>query len=475
MTTSDRQGRARHLLIFAGIVLPPLLILTVLLPGVPLGEPDVWTWKRFGPFFDFVLWLELAVCFAAGAFAAWRLDVGGGGRRRLAAAVLIVSGLLADCAILNSGRLGLAENALAILNPFTTGYLRPAGATPRDFVKDELTVPPGEVPHHRHVHPPGNVWLAKTVCRLPGSWGGRLLPETGRELEELRKQDGLIAPLDTPEMIEAALKLTVLLVLALALGKLVLARMLWRMPGVRARGTAVLTVLFGSNAAVLFLGHYDTFYFLLAALVLWSVMLAVRQPVRAFFSGFLTGIGGLFTLGFGAVGGLAAAMSGQGALRWKRLAYFAAGGLAVAAVCMASGVDLWRIFLKCWENQRLFQAMSGRGYGIWCLLNVLDALLFCGVLPCLALLLPPERGRFFRNAWRWALIFWLFILFSGGARGEFGRLAIVYLPVLLLALGLHFGRTCPPRETAWRIAAVGLMLIQTAFLRNALKLVLIDG
>ena len=163
---------------------------------------------------------------------------------------------------------GLAENALAILNPFTTGYLRPAGATPRDFVKDELTVPPGEVPHHRHVHPPGNVWLVKTVCRLPGSWGGGLLPETGRELEELRKQDGLIAPLDTPEMIEAALKLTVLLVLALALGKLVLARMLWRMPGVRARGTAVLTVLFGSNAAVLFLGHYDTFYFLLAALVL---------------------------------------------------------------------------------------------------------------------------------------------------------------------------------------------------------------
>ena len=456
-----------------GIILPPLLILTVLLPGVPLGEPGVWTWKRFGPFYDLVLGLELAVCFAAGAWAAWHLAVGREGRR-LAATVLIVCGLLSDCAILNSGRLGLAENALAILNPFTTGYLRPVGTLPHDFVKDELTVPQGEVPHHRHVHPPGNVWLAQMVCRLPGSWGGGLLPETRAQLEELRDQNGLIAPLDTPEAIEAALKLTVLLIAALALGKLVLARMLWLMPGVRARGTALLAVMFGSNAAGLFLGHYDTFYFFLSALVLWAVMSAVRKPVRAFGTGLLTGIGGLFTLGFGAVGGLAAGISGQGPHRWKRLAYFAAGGLSVAAACTICGVDLWRIFLKCWENQRLFQAMSGRGYGIWCLLNVLDALLFCGVLPSLALLLPPERGRFFRNAWRWALIFWLFILFSGGARGEFGRLAIVYLPVLLLALGLRFGRTCPPRETVWRIAAIGLMLIQTAFLRNALKLVLID-
>lgn len=480
MIANDRRtDRTSGLLLAAGTVLPILVISAVLFSEIPLGEPNVWTWTRFGPLFDPPLWLELAVCFAVGCLAARRLDAGRGGGRRSLAVLIVVCGLLADCAILNGGRAGLAENALAILNPFTTGYLRPdrePARMTRDFAAQELTVPKGEAPHHRHVHPPGNFWLTELVRSMPGDWGGTLLPETRRQLEELRMQNGLIPPLDTPEMIEAALKMLLLLMAALALGKILLARLLWCFPGCRrGRGTALLAAAFGSNAAVLFLGHYDTFYFLLSAMVLWTGMLAVRKPERAFFTGCLTGIGGLFTLGFGATGGLAAGISGQGARRWTRLAFFAAGGLAVAAVCMICGVDLWRIFLKCWENQRLFHSMSGRGYWIWCMLNVLDAMLFCGVLPSLAILLPPERGRVFRNAWRWALFFWLFILFSGGARGEFGRLAIVYLPILLLALGLRFGRTCPPRQTAWRITAIGLMLIQTACLRNALKLVLVDG
>ena len=477
MTAKDRRGDFSRILTAAGVVLP-LLAIGAVLSGVPLGEPGVWVWDRIPQwFFDPFSWCILLLWFGLGAAAAWRADTRAGGRRMLFASAILLTGFLADYAILTGGRAGLAENALAVLNPFTTGYLQPdrtRESITSGLVSGELAVRAGEVPHHRHVHPPGNIYLAELAKRLPGDWGGALLPDARRELETLRRNDGLIAPLDTPEMIEAALKLTVLFLLALEIGKLLLAWMLWQMPGVSEKGTALLAVAFGSNAAVLFLGHYDTFYFLLSALVLTLTMRAVRRPLWAVPAGIMTGAGGVFTLGFGAIGGLAAGAFALGRRRWQRLGLFAAGGLAVAAGLYLMRIDIFRIFLKCWENQRLFQAMSGRSYGVWALLNVLDALLFCGVLPCLAILLPPGKGRMTWKIGLIALFFWFFILFSGGARGEFGRLAIVYLPVLLFALGIHFGRPSPPRQRIWRFAAIGMMLMQTAILRETLKLVLID-
>ncbi len=472
------------LLKVGAISLPVILSFFVLQPSIPLGEPGVWVWQRILPLqLDLPGIAAAGLCFAVSAVAAWKLDFGGGDKKRalLLAAVILLGGIGADRMILTSGRAGLAENALAILNPFTTGYLQPersCRSVTRDFVKDVLTVPEKEVPHHRHVHPPANIYLTEIVKRLPGDWGRALLPEVYQTLQELRQADALIPPLDTPAMMEAALKLVLIFWLALELGKALLMYMLWNLPGIRGRGLALLTTAFGSNCALLFLGHYDTFYFLIASAVLLAVFYAFRKPAFAVAAGILTGIGGLFTLGFGAVGGVAAGVlltGTEGKSRWRSFGFFAGAGLFMAFMLYAQGIYVWDIALKCLENQRLFQAMSGRGYVIWSGLNVLDALLFCGVLPCLAILIPPaSRGRVFKM-WLCALLFWLFILFSGGARGEFGRLAAVYLPVLLLILGVRVGRNADnKREWLWIAAAIALMLWQTALLRNALKLVLID-
>ena len=470
-------------LAISAVCLPILLSFIVLNPGIPLGEPGVWVWQRILPFHpDLTEILGCGLFFAIGGAAAWKLDRNREQKHRLLlAAVIMLCGIGADRIILTSGRAGLAENALAVLNPFTTGYLQPeqsTGAITRNFVKDILTVPQGEVPHHRHVHPPANFYLAALVQRLPGKWGEALLPDAHRELCLLQKANGLIPPLDTPEMMEAALKMTVIFWIALELGKFLLAWILWRIPGVRGRGIALLTAAMGSNGAILFLGHYDTFYFLITSLLLFVLFYALRKPHLAVGAGILTGCGGLFTLGFGAPGGVAAGVLLTGPRpeqRWKTVGYFAGTGIVMAILLQLCGIHIFAIAFKCWENQQLFQQMSGRSYFFWCGLNVLDALLFCGVLPVLALLIPPGgRGRGFKM-WFCALFFWLFILFSGGARGEFGRLAIVYLPVLLLSAGIRLGRVADNKQLwFWYFAAIGLMLWQTALLRNTLKLVLID-
>ncbi|MBQ4336408.1 MAG: hypothetical protein IJC34_04400 [Lentisphaeria bacterium] len=463
---------------FAAVILPLLLALMVLSPSIPLGEPGVWVWQRILPFQpDLPGMIAVLFCFAISAAAAWKLDFYGGNRKTciILAVIILLGGIGADRMILTSGRVGLAENALAILNPFTTGYLQPAyekEALTRDFVQKVLTVPRGEVPHHRHVHPPANIYLAELVKKLPGNWGRAFLPDVYRILLTLKQENALTPPLDTPEMIEAALKLVILFGLALEVGKLLLAYMLWNLPGIKGRGIALLAIAMGGNAAVLFLGHYDTFYFLISALTLLMVFYAFRHPAAGAFAGILTGIGGLFTLGFGSVGGLAAGVLLTGTKKRQTFGFFAGAGLIMAAMLYCAGIPVWDIAWKCLENQQLFQQMSGRGYWIWSALNVLDALLFCGVLPSLMILVPPAgRGRVFQM-WLCALFFWLFILFSGGARGEFGRLAVVYLPALLLILGIRLGETV--QNWYWKSAAIVLMLCQTALLRNALKLVLID-
>ena len=482
---SNVRDLLSRLLKAGAVFLPIVLSFIILQPAVPLGEPGVWVWQRILPVqLDFPGLIAVTVCFVISAAVAWKLDFGGGERDRRAvvlAAVILLGGIGADRMILTSGRAGLAENALAVLNPFTTGYLQPersCRSVTRDYVQDILTVPDKEVPHHRHVHPPANIYLAEVAKCLPGEWGRALLPEVYRTLQILKQENALIPPLDTPEMMEAALKLVLIFWLALEAGKILIAYILWNI-AIRGRGIALLAVAFGGNCALLFLGHYDTFYFLLAAAVLATVFAALRKPGWGAAAGILTGIGGLFTLGFGAVGGVAAGVlltGPKGKKRWQAFCFFAGAGMAMAAILYLCGINVWDIALKCLKNQRVFQQMSGRGYVIWSGLNVLDALLFCGVLPSLAMLLPPEgRGRVFKM-WMCALFFWLFILFSGGARGEFGRLATVYLPGLLLILGIRLGNMVNGNKHTWywAVVSIALMLWQTALLRNVLKLVLID-
>ncbi len=477
----------------AGFLLPLLLIALVRWSDLPLGVSGNWEWVRISPPTTLLPTCLLSLlCFAAAAFAAWRMDTHRLSRST-AIVVILLCGLLADLAILHGGRAGLAENALAPLNAFATGYLEAAataekpGDLTRHFSARVLRVPTGEVPQHRHVHPPGNVLLSAVLFNIPGHFATKLLPGTAEALAELAREGILMPPMDTPQARETALRLVLLFLGALTAGRLLLFLALrrFRLPGA---GVAALLITFGSGTGVLFLGHYDTFYFLITAAAAFIAVTALgrhsnrRIPLLLWgVLGLILGTGALFSLGFGApilLGMLLIVLSGRD--RWLRLSAYAAGGFAVPGIAALSGMNLPAIALRCWENHRLFNAMAGRAYWPWAAYNLLDALLFAGVAVTLLIF-----GAFFlqrRHPAGRVLIpaagVWLFLLFSGSASGEFGRLTVLYVPVLLAGGAFLLARATIPKQSPGRyfllLAGIGLALLQTAVLRESLKLVLID-
>ena len=472
----------------AALPLTAALIGLVACSSVPLGVEGDWVWRRLAEP-EPTLWAALLATLAAGGAAAALGDRLTGAHRALAVALLFGCGFFADGLILDGGgRAGLAENALAPLDAFTTGYLQPALENPYHpgeaaaQVRNLLAVPPGERPAHRHVHPPANWLLADAALRwFPGA-GHRLLPETGRTVDDLQLWAYGTPPADTPEAADAALKLVWLFWAALEIGKiLIAAAILLTRP--RRPGLALLPAVFGGGSALLFLGHFDTLYFGITAAALAAFVAGVRyrRAAGTAAAGLLLGGGAFFSLGFGApiaAGGLALA-AGCRRGRWRLflglLAGLAAAGLAGWLVFR---LPPWEIALSCWRNHLIFNKMSGRSLLPWLPWQFLDALLFCGPLATLmALAAPAERVRPLAIGLTAILLAWLYLLFGGAAVGECGRLAALYLPLPIFAAGVLGGRcrvfARPLPRLLFALAAMAAMVL-TAVLRSRLALVIVD-
>ena len=468
------------------LMLTAALIALVAATSIPLGVEGDWVWRRLAEA-EPASWGLLGAALAAGGAAAWLCDRLAGARRVLAAALLFGCGFLADRIVLDGGRAGLAENVLAPLDRFTTGYLQPALEMPYHpsaaaaQVRELLAVPPGESPAHRHVHPPANWLLADAALRgFPGA-GHRLLPETGRTVDETRLWSCATPPADTPEAADAALKLVWLFWAALEVGKILIAAAILLVRP-RRPGLALLPAVFGGGSALLFLGHFDTLYFGItaAALAAFVAGLRYRRTVGTAAAGLILGGGAFFSLGFGApiaAGGLALAAGGRRRLRLL-IGLFA--GLAAAGLAgwLIFRLPPWEIALSCWRNHRIFNEMNGRSFLAWLPWQFLDALLFCGPLATLAVLAAPtERIRPLKMGLSAILIVWLFLLFGGAAVGECGRLAALFLPLPLFAAGVLGGRcrvfARPLPRVLFALAAMAMMVL-TAVLRSRLALVIVD-
>ena len=471
----------------AALPLTAALIGLVACSSVPLGVEGDWVWRRLAEA-EPTLWGALLAALAAGGAAAGLCDRLAGARRAMAMALLFGCGFFADGIVLDGGgRAGLAENALAPLDAFTTGYLQPALEMPyrpaeaAAQVRKLLAVPPGERPAHRHVHPPANWLLADAAFRwFPGT-GHFLLPETARTVDETHLWAFATPPADTPEAADAALKLVWLFWAALEIGKmLIAAAVLLTRP--RRPGLALLPAVFGGGSALLFLGHFDTLYFGItaAALALFVAGVRYRRAAGTAAAGLVLGGGAFFSLGSGApiaAGGLALAGCRRG--RWRLLLGLFAG-LAAAGLAgwLVFRLPPWEIALACWRNHRLFNEMAGRSFTAWLPWQLLDALLFCGPLATLMVLAAPaERVRPLKMGLTAILIGWLYLLFGGAAVGECGRLAALYLPLPLFAAGVLGGRcrvfARPLPRVLFALAALAAMVL-TAVLRSRLALVVVD-
>ena len=471
----------------AGVGLPPLLMLLVG-SGMELGVPELWSWRRLPRLEPDPVGTALILGGAALALVA---ALGRGFRRRKwqRAGWLLLGGLLFDCGILLSGRAGAAENALGFLDPFTTGYLTQAArhcadGSLRTYCREELyQVGEGEYPHHLQVHPPGNLLWAALIYRWCPPFGNRLFPGAAAELEMLAAAEALPASASSPEIRVAALNLLALTLLGISAGRALLLALLLAQPRRRPEVGALLVTL-GAGGVVLFAGHFDPFYFPVTAAAVTAFGLALsRRSDRGRWwllalCGLLLGVGTSLSLGFGAPAVLAGAVLLARPGRWRELSALAVGGLVAVAGFQLAGYPLLPAWLVCWRNHRAFFALRGLDYWPWMGWNAVDALLFGGVLVTVgAVALLTASGRA-RNALLGAGGMWLFLIFSGSARGEFGRLLILYVPVLLAGGAWLWSGSAGFRPSRWltRVVIVALVFgaLQVWYLRQTLKLVIID-
>jgi hypothetical protein len=487
-----------------------LLILTVLSGGIPLGAPGEWCWNRTQnfeiPVFETI---SVIIFFCAATAIAFLTDFRSASIHGKFAGVILIllCGLVIDYQILLSGRIGINENMIGIIDKYTSGYMTAAATidSPAKYFSDFIKPQNGRrsTPEHIDVHPPGNIlisWLALKACRESGALRKlieQMFPDGSIEKVAAENIGGGEKQAGTLMAYAAALLLLLMLAgISLAKGLILLSAFVLAKNKFPYAGMTALTLL-AVPGAILFAGHYDPLFFFITSLCCLFFALAATGGKLAFLwaglCGFVLGIGAIFTLAYGtmiilffAFFLITAFASGNIRKNLTIAAAAAAGGLAVALLCFLSGFNIIGIFLQCLHGQARFHAATGRS-AIWAALNFFDFLLFLGpigfFLPffLLAGKIAAVRGKGLKavlaeNSILFTLLYaaMLFLMcLSPLTRGEMGRLLIFYMPVPLVLACAMISEQPPARRTAILICIAGtVLMIQTMLMRVALKLVI---
>ncbi len=479
-----------------------LLILAVLSGGIPLGVPGEWCWNRIQNFeFPIFETVTVIIFFCTAAVIAFLTDFRSASALGKAAGVILIllCGLVIDYQILLSGRAGINENMVGIIDKYTSGYMTEAATidSPVKYFSD-FTKPQHSrlsTPEHVDVHPPGNIllsWLALKACKESGSlrkFIEQMLP--AGSIEKIAADNGTV--------MAYAAGLLVLMMLAgitMAKGLILLSASVLAKNKFPYAGMTALTLL-PIPGAILFTGHYDPPFFFITSLCCLFFILAANGGKPALLwaglCGFMLGLGTIFTLAYGTMIILVFAFflitafaSGNMRKNLTIAAAAAAGGLAVALLCCLAGFNIIAIFLQCLHNQARFHAATSRS-AIWAALNFFDFLLFLGpigfFLPffLLAGKMTAAGGKGLKailadSSILFTLLYAVMLFFmclSPLTRGEMGRLLIFYMPVPLVLACAMISEQPLTRRTAVLICIAGTMLMaQTVLMRVVLKLVI---
>lgn len=492
--------------VILGSLLASFLVMVLVFSNVSLGINGDWVWKRnivhAIPFFE---WFMAGVVVLIALEISYLVDFKFRESKYSALFIILIlaSGMIVDFLVIRSGRVGSDENIIAIVDPHTTGYLDAAESIKdfdsylRDFSQKQLKVGTfkGKVRdvHHSHVHPPGNIILsrmmlhflvnspsAKSLCEF-------LLPGTVRRLREL----DFTVKSYKDDVYYAASMIFLLFTLSLTVGKaaLVAALFIISKKAIRYPGMATAFICFAAPGPVLFLGHYDSFLFMLTALLLLALSFLLKKFPRTggLLVGIILGVGVFFTLAYGALILLVFAVLLVPALLNKKFPvsamFVVIGGISVIAVAALFHINIISICFKCLENNMLFHSTAKRSV-LWALYNSVECLFFIGPGACLGML-AAVVGINIKNRKNYAVPERLFPIFavvllvilcvSSFSKGEFGRLIQFFIPVPLFVATFYLFKSKLSRQD-YKLAGLLLFftLLQILVIRVWLMLVIVS-
>jgi hypothetical protein len=223
----------------------------------------------------------------------------------------------------------------------------------------------------------------------------------------------------------------------------------------------------------------DQLYPLLAACIVWCIVLAVRRRSWPWLlpAGLLIGAGMFCNFGFGVMGVLGAlligclerAWRGPGGWMLRSLApvcLLAVGAVAgLHALCGATGVDYWGAAkLSADIRKTLYQTLTVRPYLTWVLLNPVEFAIGLGfssvALVGLALVRWRELPPGSRGVLGATLVTLVLLNLTGTVRAEVSRMLLYTMPLLLMgACGMWRRLFCGTGGVAALVLAQGLYLI----------------
>ena len=472
------------LIVFATAVLVVGFIAAVKSTAMPLGVRGEWEWLRLKPDVA-VLPIDLAL--GAVWVAAYALFAALGARS-LAARATRVRGvtwvaLLAIAAVAVQERVqsaapagyGLAKWVVALSQKGSSGYIRLAREEAGDLGRFLAHYPAwirGRDALHIGTHPPGLIAaeavLLHTIQARPGAarWIEDHAPEPVVLTLRIFSEDNPLPPADRAAYVVTG-AITLLCCALTVLPLYVLARA--NLAPSRAFAVAALWPLVPS--AVLFQPTADTAFPLLSTTVLALAVHAGRAAPRAApwlagAAGVMLGVGMQFSLVFlavGAVGGIVL-VTVQGRSLWERVGWV----VATAAGFFGLTFLVWAVtrgnpFVTWWWNEvnhARFYAEFPRSYLPWLAANPIELAVGIGLSTAVWAL---ASVRWLREVPRVsvATIAILAALTLGGWNlSEVGRLWLPFMPALLVASGLSFGKLgAGPKTLAATIALAGTQIL----------------
>jgi len=421
--------------------------------------------------------------------------------------ILSLFSMLFDWNILFSGRIGIAENLMALYDDATTGYLEEASKADsvvnymKNFSEKQKK---NDFINHCITNPPARTILCIFIYKfnyhypLLRNFITKTMPSEAHNAFKIFKEENLFPRFKMNELDQASgILILYVFILLILIGKIFCAIIIFRLYG-RETSLNLAPLYLFLPAPILLLGHYDCFFFSISAFLMILAIFAIEKKSATIFAitGFTACLSTLISIAFG-VSCLWVILfflfyytfkkENKNELLKAILLFSISYIIAIMILLLFFNFNYFEVLLNCLRNNSLFYAKQTNRTIEWKLVNYFEFALAVGLPTALLAFyvaiknfrsLKEKINYFEANKKKGAAIFaslisLIFLIFTP-TRGEVFRLWTPAIPFFLIILPELFNEFKEKKGIA--IFSFGfLTVIQIVLMRYFIKIVIIEN